>query len=120
MPKQALVFVAVKHDVFVDFIGQQINATVSHDIGEPVKILCRENSASGVVRKIENDEARLTVNSVCQSLPVDAEIATGHARKRHMRSGAAGESDGGLVGIISRVENDNFVALARKVGFPEW
>ncbi len=50
---------AVKHDVFVDFVRHDVATPVAQQVGKRVEVLLRQDCAGRVVREIQHQQSRL-------------------------------------------------------------
>src|SRR5256885_13797585 len=73
------------------------------------QISARGRGAGGIVRAVEQHQARALSHRRARPLPV---IAKTRLRERQPHAASAREPYGGLVGIVGGVESDGFVAGA--------
>ena len=59
---------SVEHDVFVNFVRQQVRPCVAQQFGQLLKIVSREDRARGIVREIDDDEPGLVVERILEAL----------------------------------------------------
>ena len=74
MARDAVVALTVEHDVLVNLVRKDIGARVSQRFGQAVEVLFAQDRAGRVVRKVDDDQARLVGQRVAEPLPVDLEV----------------------------------------------
>ena len=100
---------AVEHDVLVDLVGQHQDIPATNDAGEGIKVRRGHRGARRIVRAIDDDETRARRDGRAHPIPIVAKIR----RLQWQPDGArARKPDGGIVGVVGRVENDNLIRRA--------
>jgi len=98
---------AVEQDVLIDFVGQNADGSVAHQLRERVQVGPARHRAARILRTVDDEEARTAVHGSSHAFPVEAE---GRGRQGDPDALAARQTHRRLVGIVGRVENHGFVA----------
>ncbi|MCY1357505.1 hypothetical protein D9M69_440020 [compost metagenome] len=96
-------------EAFVDFVHHHPEVMLARQFGDGFQLAGIEHHAGGVVRIGEEDGAGAFADGRAQGREVRPEAAFGGARHPHQVG--AGGLEGGLVGDVDRVEDDDFVPL---------
>ncbi len=97
----------VEHQVFIDFVADQVDIALADQRRQPVQLSRRDQRATGVVRAVEDDQAGPVAQGIAQALPIDGEV---RQRQRHMHAAPTGQLDRGFVAVVTGVEDDDFIA----------
>ena len=98
---------AVVNDVFVHLVGQQQDVRAAQDVGERGHVGGGEHRTGRVVWRVDHQHPRARGDRVAHFLPVHRKVAQ---IERHMHCARTGEIDCGLVAVVTRVEDDHFLA----------
>ncbi|MNE10157.1 hypothetical protein D3C80_1028580 [compost metagenome] len=107
--QHAGVLYAVEHQVLVDLVADQVDLALADQGGQLGQLRRGNQSAAGVVRAVEDDQAGARADRVLQPLPVDGEV---RQRQRHVHAAPAGQFHRGLVAVVAGIEDDHLVARA--------
>ena len=69
-------FRAIKNNMFVNLIGQQVGRRITDNIGQGVEIFLSQDGTRRIVWKIQDNQSGTVVDAVSEALPVDLEIGT--------------------------------------------
>ena len=97
---------AVEHHVLVDLVGQHHDVPVTDQLRQRVEVSAGGRGAGGIVRAVEQHQARTRIHRRAHALPV---IAKTGLRERQPHAASAREPHGGLVGIVGGIEGDGFI-----------
>ena len=100
---------AVEHDVLVHLVGDQIDAGAFQQRGQRADVGLVEHRAGGVVRAVDDQQARLRRDGRAHAVPVHRE---GLRIQRHVHGARAGQVDGRFVAVVGRVQHDDLFARA--------
>src|SRR3546814_7251287 len=79
---------AVEHQVFVDFVTDQVNIAVANQRRQLVEFGAADQRYTGVVRRVKNDHARTRAQGFAELLEIDGEIIQAQL---HMHAAATGQ-----------------------------
>ena len=99
-------FAAIENDVLVNLIGNQKYWPTRHQTFEGVQVCGIERATGRVMGRIENEQPGTRIHGVFDTLPVHAKVR----RHRHMHRAATRHRDRRIVGVITGIEHDRFIA----------
>src|SRR5205814_7161189 len=99
--------VDIEYQVFVDLIRDGERIVLLAQARDEGKLFGRKDFARGVVGRIENNRASTLVEKRGKRVAVEAPIRGAQGDKT---GDTAGHFRGGHVGVVVRLENDDFVA----------
>ena len=80
--QQAFVARAVKHDVFVHFVGDDIERVIAREFGQRLHVGRAPDRTRRIVRRIDDEQPRARRHRVAHAVPIRQERGR---RQRHMR-----------------------------------
>jgi hypothetical protein len=104
---------AVEDDVLVHLVRQHEEVMLVRKLRERIEIAGVEHRTAGIVRRVDEDHARLRRDRGGDAIPVGPERAR---IERDMHGAAAVEFDRRFVAVVARVEHDDFVARTHDGG----
>ena len=69
IPRQTNVLAAVEDDVFIHFVGQQVDVAIRDDAAQGIDVRFVPYRAGGIVRRVENDQTRVRADRVAHPIP---------------------------------------------------
>ncbi len=97
----------VEDNVLIDLIADDEAIVGCQHLGQTVAIGRRQQRAGWIVRRVDHDQTRSLIQRILQPVEVDTERRAG---KRQMDRLCPGERDRRLIGVVGRIENDDFIA----------
>ncbi|MNL50404.1 hypothetical protein D3C87_1734180 [compost metagenome] len=98
---------AVKHQVFVDFVAENVNVAATNQIRQLIQFGTTDQRPARIVRRIENNHPRAWRDRLSELLEIDGKIVQ---PELHMHATPASQFRGRFVTVVARIENDDFVA----------
>ncbi|MNL19272.1 hypothetical protein D3C87_1404640 [compost metagenome] len=98
---------AVEHQVFVDFVADQIDIAITDQIRQLIQLGTADQCATRIVRCVQHNHPRARRDGLGQFLEVDRKVIQ---PQLHMHTTATGQFHRRLVTVVARIENDHFVA----------
>ena len=113
MAGQTLVPGAVEPHVLVDLVRDHHGVGVRQHVGQRAHVVEAPHHAGGIVRRVEDDDARLRRHDAAHLVPVDLVV---RIAQRHVARHAAAQLHGGQVGVVGGLEQHHFVAGTNQCG----
>ena len=97
---------AVEDQVLVDLVADHMDIAAADQRGQLVQVVTAEQRATGVVRRVDEDQAGTRGDGIGQALPVHGEV---RQRQRYVHAAATGQFHRGLVAVVAGIEDDGLV-----------
>src|SRR3569833_254004 len=99
----------VIHDVLVDLVRYDEDVPAANDICQSVEVFGCRSGASGIVRGVEQDEARALIDGATHPIPVVPELRW---HERYSNATRSSKPYGRGVRIVRGIEHDHLVTRA--------
>src|SRR5271154_3907712 len=99
----------VEQHMFVDFVAENRDGPIADTLCELIQIILGRDAATGILRAVDDDEPSAIAQGPPNVIPIEPEC---RRRERNANATSSREADGRLIRIVSRIEDDGFIAGA--------